>query len=106
PIGLALLLSFLLMENAVHAQSSTSRAGMLTCRTAPSLGLLIGSTQKLACKYKDNGGWTQDYFGRMNRIGLDIGVTAGGIMAWGVIGSTGAIRPVSTTRPLFGDRGD
>ena len=88
-----LLLRLLLVGNAAHAQGSIGRQGMLTCRTAPSLGLIIGSTQKLACQYRDNTGWTQDYIGRMNRIGLDIGFTARGVIAWGVIGSTGAARP-------------
>ena len=98
----ALLLGFLLVGNAAHAQGSTGRQGMLTCRTAPSLGLIIGSTQKLACQYRDNSGWTQDYFGRINRIGLDIGFTAGGVMAWGVIGSTGAVRPGVLTGRFVG----
>ena len=102
----ALLLGFLLVGNAAHAQGSTGRQGMLTCRTAPSLGLIIGSTQKLACQYRDNSGWTQDYFGRINRIGLDIGFTAGGIMAWGVIGSTGAVRPGVLTGRFVGASGE
>jgi hypothetical protein len=69
-------------------------------------GLIIGSTQKLACQYRDNSGWTQDYFGRMNRIGLDIGFTAGGVMAWGVIGSTGAVRPGVLTGRFVGASGE
>jgi uncharacterized protein DUF992 len=102
----AFLLGFLLICNAAHAQGSTGRAGMLTCRTAPSLGLIVGSTQKLACQYRDNAGWTQDYFGRMNRLGLDIGVTAGGVMAWAVIGSTGAVRPGSLAGRFVGASGE
>jgi hypothetical protein len=102
----ALLLGFLLIGSAAHAQGSTGRAGMLTCRTSPSLGLIVGSTQKLACQYRDNAGWTQDYYGRMNRIGLDIGVTAGGVMAWAVIGSTGAVRPGSLTGRFVGASGE
>ena len=102
----ALLLGFLLVGNVAHAQGNVGRQGMLTCRTAPSLGLIIGSTQKLACQYRDNSGWTQDYFGRINRIGLDIGFTAGGVMAWGVIGSTGAVRPGVLTGRFVGASGE
>ena len=29
----------------------------------------------------------------MNRIGLDIGITAGGVMVWAVLGNSSAIRP-------------
>ena len=102
----ALPLGLLLIVSSAHAQGSTGRQGMLTCRTAPSLGLIIGSTQKLACQYRDNSGWTQDYFGRINRIGLDIGFTAGGVMAWGVIGSTGAVRPGVLTGRFVGASGE
>jgi hypothetical protein len=102
----ALLLGFLLIGSAAHAQSSTGRSGMLTCRMAPSVGFIIGSSQKLSCQYKDNAGWTQNYAGRMNRIGLDIGITAGGVMAWGVIGSTNAIRPGSLAGKFVGASGE
>ena len=102
----ALLLGLLLIGNPAHAQGSTSRQGMLTCRTSASLGLIVGSTQRLACQFKGNSGWTQDYFGRINRIGLDIGFTAGGVMAWGVIGSTGAVRPGVLTGRFVGASGE
>ena len=102
----ALLLGLLLIGNPAHAQGSTTRQGMLTCRTSASLGLIVGSTQRLACQFKGNTGWTQDYVGRINRIGLDIGFTAGGVMAWGVIGSTGAVRPGVLTGRFVGASGE
>jgi hypothetical protein len=102
----ALLLGFLLVGNPAHAQGSTSRQGMLTCRTSPSLGLIVGSTQRLACQFKENSGRTQDYVGRMNRVGLDLGFTAGGVMAWGVIGSSDAVRPGALTGHFVGASGD
>ena len=102
----ALLLGLLLIGNPAHAQGSTIRQGMLTCRTSASLGLIVGSTQRLACQFKGNTGWTQDYIGRINRIGLDIGFTAGGVMAWGVIGSTGAVRPGVLTGRFVGASGE
>ena len=102
----ALLLGLLLIGNPAHAQGSTGRQGMLTCRTSPSLGLIIGSTQRLACQFRENSGWTQDYFGRINRIGLDIGFTAGGVMAWAVIGSSSAVRPGALTGRFVGASGE
>ena len=102
----ALLLGLLLIGNPAHAQGSTTRQGMLTCRTSASLGLIVGSTQRLACQFKGNTGWTQDYVGRINRIGLDIGFTAGGVMAWGVIGSTGSVRPGVLTGRFVGASGE
>ena len=102
----ALLLGLLLIGNPAHAQGSTTRQGMLTCRTSASLGLIVGSTQRLACQFKGDTGWTQDYIGRINRIGLDIGFTAGGVMAWGVLGSTGVVRPGSLTGRFVGASGE
>ena len=102
----ASLLGLLLIGNPAHAQGSTTRQGMLTCRTSPSLGLIVGSTQRLACQFKGDTGWTQDYIGRINRIGLDIGFTAGGVMAWAVLGNSSAIRPGALTGRFVGASGD
>jgi hypothetical protein len=102
----ALLLGLLLIGNPAYAQGSSTRQGMLTCRTSASLGLIIGSTQRLACQFKGSTGWTQDYIGRINRIGLDIGFTAGGVMAWAVLGSSSAIRPGALTGRFVGASGE
>src|SRR5512143_2184780 len=71
----------------VLAQTSQgTKAGILTCKLSPSIGLLIGSRQRMACRYDPNGGGPPEFYaGVMNNIGLDIGITAGGAMAWGVI---------------------
>ena len=102
----ALLLGLSLIGQPALAQGSTVRQGMLTCRTAPSIGLIVGSTQRLACQFRSNTGWTQDYVGRMNRIGLDIGVTAGGAMAWAVLGSSSALQPGALTGRFVGASGE
>ena len=102
----ALLLGFLLIGNSAHAQGSSVQQGMLTCRTAHSIGLIVGSTQRLACQFRGNSGWTQDYVGRMNRIGLDIGITAGGAMAWAVLGSSSALQPGALTGRFVGASGE
>ena len=61
-------------------------AGALTCQLAPSIGLIFGSQQRMACRFVPNGPFPPEaYLGVMNSIGLDIGITAGGVMAWGVI---------------------
>jgi hypothetical protein len=103
----ALLVGLLLLASAsVHAQGSSTRQGMLTCRTSPSIGLVVGSTQRLACQFRANNGWTQNYAGRMNRVGLDVGITAGGVMAWAVVGSSSALQPGALTGRFVGASGD
>jgi hypothetical protein len=43
----------------------------------------------MACRFVPNGPYPPEaYVGVMNTIGLDIGITAGGVMAWGVFAPT------------------
>jgi hypothetical protein len=66
-------------------QAGGTKVGVLTCKTSASLGLIIGSHQKLRCSFSpDNGGPPENYVGHVNRLGLDLGIKAGGVMAWGV----------------------
>src|SRR5271167_1641241 len=63
--------------------------GTLTCRMAPSIGLIFGSRQRMACRFQPNGPYPPEaYVGVMGTIGLDIGITAGGVLAWGVLAPT------------------
>ena len=85
--GLALSIPLALPASAQAPQGGT--AGVLTCRLAPSIGLLIGSRQRMSCRYVPNAGGPPEFYnGVMNNIGLDIGITAGGVLAWGVVAPT------------------
>jgi hypothetical protein len=67
----------------------TTAAGTLTCKMAPSIGLIFGSRQKMACRFIPAGNYPPEaYLGVMGTIGLDVGITAGGVMAWGVLAPT------------------
>jgi hypothetical protein len=71
---------------AIAQTAQGTAAGTLTCKLAPSIGLIFGSQQRMACRFDPNGGYPPEaYLGVMNSLGLDIGITAGGVMAWGVI---------------------
>jgi hypothetical protein len=101
-----LVLSSLLVVVSANAQGSKTRAGVLTCRTSASIGLVVGSHQKLRCQFKADAGWTQDYSGVINRLGLDLGVTGGGIMTWLVMAVTSDIPPTALTGRFVGASGD
>jgi hypothetical protein len=60
------------------------RAGMLTCSVAPGVGLVIGSQKNVNCNFRSVQGWQESYSGRITRIGLDVGFTEGGSIAWAV----------------------
>ena len=74
---------------AVAQQPPGVNAGTLTCKMAPSIGLIFGSRQRMACRFVSNGpNPPEAYVGVMGTIGLDVGITAGGVMAWGVFAPT------------------
>jgi hypothetical protein len=79
---------------------------MLTCRTAPSVGLIVGSRQRLRCQFRSESGRTQNYIGTIGRLGLDIGVTAGGILSWAVLASTPTIPSGALAGTFVGASGD
>jgi len=77
----------------VAQQPPGASVGTLTCKMAPSIGLIFGSRQRMACRFAPNGpNPPEAYVGVMGTIGLDVGVTAGGIMAWGVFAPTAGPR--------------
>ena len=85
----ALSVATLPLSPAIAQAQQGTTAGVLTCKLAPSIGLLIGSRQRMSCRYVPNGGGPPEFYtGVMNNIGLDIGITAGGALAWGVIAPT------------------
>jgi hypothetical protein len=93
------MLALIALATAVVSPASAqtppgTNVGALTCKMAPSIGLLIGSRQRMACRFVPNGAFPPEaYVGVMNTIGLDIGITAGGVMAWGVFApNTGPMR--------------
>jgi hypothetical protein len=85
-VGIALAAAF---TAPAAAQSGGTKVGVLTCKTSTRIGLIVGSHQRMRCSYApDNGGPPEYYYGYINRVGLDLGVTTGGVMAWGVIAPT------------------
>ena len=101
-----LLVGAVIVATPAAAQGNTNRQGVLTCRTSASVGLVVGSRQRLACQFKSDRGAVQNYTGRIGRIGLDLGVTAGGVMAWAVLASTANIPTRALAGEFVGASGD
>lgn len=92
---------------AAPALSAGAKIGLLTCKTSASIGLIVGSHQKISCRYTpDGGGPPEDYAGYINRVGLDLGVTAGGIMTWGVVAPTRGLPHGALAGKYAGASGD
>lgn len=84
---------------AAAQQQMRAEAGKLVCNLAPTVGLIIGSRQRMTCVFERKDGRRESYAGRIGRLGLDVGISAGGRMIWGVYTSTAGFPP----RVLVGD---
>ena len=67
------------------AWSESVKAGTLTCNVASGWGFVFGSTRDLACTYADNNRRAENYKGHIDKFGVDIGYTAGGVLVWVVV---------------------
>jgi Protein of unknown function (DUF992) len=67
-----------------QAQSGV-RVGTLTCNVAGGWGFVFGSSKALRCVLSPGpGGRPEHYYGRINKFGVDIGYTQGGVLVWAV----------------------
>jgi hypothetical protein len=84
-VGVTVATSALFFDiSAAQAQRRT-QAGVLMCTMGPSIGALIGSRQRIECRYTPSSGKRpENYSGTITRFGLDIGAVAGGAMRWTV----------------------
>ncbi|ETR77021.1 hypothetical protein X566_04815 [Afipia sp. P52-10] len=63
------------------------RIGILECTGGPSPGLIVGSVTELNCMLTTrNGRRAEPYAARINRLGVDLGVTERWALAWDVYG--------------------
>ena len=102
--GLACALA--LLAGPALAQSRI-QAGTLSCSVAPGVGFVVGSSKALACRFNPAGGGPVDlYSGRVNKVGVDIGATAGGQIVWAVLAPTADYRPSSLAGTYTGVGGE
>lgn len=78
-----------------------SEVGVLTCDIAPSIGVIIGSRQELDCVFRpaQRGAPVERYTGQFTKIGVDLGFTNGGQIAWAVWSPT--VRPEGVLRGSY-----
>lgn len=70
-----------------------ARIGVLECTGGPSPGLIIGSVTELNCMLTRNGRRAEPYAARINRFGVDLGVTERWVLAWDVYGPSRRLPP-------------
>ena len=88
-------------------QAPGKQVGMLTCEMAPSIGFIVGSMQSMRCHFIPDGGYPQQaYVGEFDTVGLDVGISTGGVLAWDVFASTGGPSAGGLAGVYVGTNGD
>jgi hypothetical protein len=73
----------------VDAQPRQIQVGTLTCSMSASIGFIVGSQKNVNCVFRGQAGEPEEaYTGTMTTIGLDIGITTGGVIVWTVFADT------------------
>ena len=74
---------------AAQVPPTWTQVGMLNCILNPSIGFIVAGHQPMECKFVQNAPLPpQAYEGALNMVGLNIGVTAGGVLGWAVFSPT------------------
>ena len=73
------------------------RAGVLTCNVASGAGFVFGSDKAVSCTFSGAGGRVEHYVGNIQKFGVDIGYTKGGVLIWAVLAPTNNPPPHALT---------
>ncbi len=91
-----LALSALPLATPAHAAVGV-RAGVLTCNVAGGAGFVFGSDHAVSCTFSGAGGRIEHYTGAIQKFGVDIGYTRGGVLMWAVLAPTNNPPPHALT---------
>ena len=68
--------------------ASQVQVGVLTCDVEAGVGYIFGSSKAVECKFTRKGYKTEVYEGSIDKLGIDLGITGGGKIAWLVFAAT------------------
>lgn len=101
-LGAALLGAMALSAPAEASHHSGVKVGVLTCNVANGWGFVFGSSKDLHCVFRQNDRTAVHYAGSIEKYGVDIGYTEGGVLVWGVVAPTSDVRPGSLNGDYVG----
>jgi Protein of unknown function (DUF992) len=97
----------MLLASLSSISAQQTQVGMLTCKASASLGLIVGSHQKLSCSFAPSSGAAPEHYtGTINRLGVDLGIKTGGVMAWAVLAPTTGFSARALAGKYVGASGD
>ena len=96
--GLALALTMLAVAGMGSAPTASAAGpgvavGTLSCNVSSGWGFVFGSSRGLNCILHGFNGVNEQYTGNINKFGVDIGYTQGGVLVWTVFAPQAALVP-------------
>jgi Protein of unknown function (DUF992) len=87
---------------------SWTQVGALMCKVDPSVGFILAGHQPMQCTYTPSAASAppEYYDGAINTVGLDIGVSAGSVLGWGVFAPTSGLAQGALAGEYVGASGD
>ena len=90
-----------------QAPKTWTQVGMLSCKLNPSIGFVIFGHQSMECRFVQNPPFpVQFYEGALNTVGVDIGISAGGVLGWAVMAPTAGPPPGALAGEYVGATGE
>jgi hypothetical protein len=103
-LALAAMLS---VPAAAQAPQSWTQAGSLSCKVNPNIGFIIVGHQPMECLFTPNTQTPpQAYDGAINTVGLNVGISAGGVLGWAVFAPTTGVPAGALAGDYVGVSGD
>ena len=87
------LLAALAFPAAAQTPQSWTQVGALMCKVDPNIGFIIVGHQPMQCTYTPSTAPAppEYYDGALNTVGIDLGVSAGSVLGWGVFAPTAGL---------------
>ena len=107
-LALAAMVSSSAMTQAPQPSQTWTQVGGLVCKVNPNIGFIIFGHQPMECTYTPSVSQAppQYYDGAINTVGIDVGVSAGSILAWGVFAPTQGLPAGALAGEYVGASGD
>jgi hypothetical protein len=99
-----LVISVFAFGGPAYAQGG-AQVGTLTCNVAGGWGFVFGSSKAIRCNFARVGGRPEHYTGSINKFGVDIGFTQGGVLVWAVLAPTANLAPGALSGRYVGATG-
>lgn len=105
-LGLAIGIVSLTAAGAQPARAQGGvRVGTLSCNVASGWGFVFGSSKALHCTFTPAPGRAEFYAGTINKFGVDIGYTQGGVLIWAVFAPSSNLGPGALSGNYVGATG-